>query len=49
MGSRLDLHYDDDVCAETDMNVVMTGKGTSSRWWGLPRVSLSTADCWTSC
>ena len=24
---RLDLHYDDDVCAETDMNVVMTGTG----------------------
>ena len=25
---RLDLHYDDDVRAETDMNVVMTGNGT---------------------
>ena len=25
---RLDLHYDDDVRAETDMNVVMTGRGT---------------------
>lgn len=25
---RLDLHYDDDVCAETDMNVVMTGGGS---------------------
>ena len=25
---RLDLHYDDDVRAETDMNVVMTGAGT---------------------
>ena len=24
---RLDLHYDDDVRAETDMNVVMTGTG----------------------
>ena len=24
----LDLHYDDDVRAETDMNVVMTGSGT---------------------
>jgi ribonuclease PH len=24
---RLDLHYDDDVRAETDMNVVMTGNG----------------------
>ena len=24
---RLDLHYDDDVHAETDMNVVMTGDG----------------------
>ncbi len=24
---RLDLHYDDDVNAETDMNVVMTGDG----------------------
>ena len=24
---RLDLHYDDDVRAETDMNVVMTGEG----------------------
>lgn len=24
---RLDLHYDDDVAAETDMNVVMTGDG----------------------
>lgn len=24
---RLDLHYDDDVRADTDMNVVMTGKG----------------------
>ena len=24
---RLDLHYDDDVRAETDMNVVMTGSG----------------------
>jgi ribonuclease PH len=24
---RLDLHYDDDVRAETDMNVVMTGRG----------------------
>ena len=24
---RLDLHYDDDVRAETDMNVVMTGGG----------------------
>ncbi len=46
---RLDLHYDDDVRAETDMNVVMTGKGTSSRCRGLPRWSLSTADCWTSC
>ena len=23
----LDLHYDDDVRAETDMNVVMTGSG----------------------
>ena len=25
---RLDLHYDDDVRAETDMNVVMTGDGS---------------------
>lgn len=25
---RLDLHYDDDVNADTDMNVVMTGSGT---------------------
>jgi ribonuclease PH len=25
---RLDLHYDDDVRAETDMNVVMTGAGS---------------------
>ncbi len=25
---RLDLHYDDDVRAETDMNVVMTGSGS---------------------
>jgi ribonuclease PH len=25
--ARLDLHYDDDVRAETDMNVVMTGDG----------------------
>src|SRR3954470_3775083 len=25
---RLDLHYDDDVRAETDMNVVMTGQGS---------------------
>lgn len=25
--ARLDLHYDDDVRAETDMNVVMTGGG----------------------
>jgi ribonuclease PH len=25
--ARLDLHYDDDVRAETDMNVVMTGAG----------------------
>jgi len=24
---RLDLHYDDDVAAATDMNVVMTGDG----------------------
>jgi len=24
---RLDLHYDDDVRADTDMNVVMTGRG----------------------
>ena len=24
---RLDLHYDDDVRAQTDMNVVMTGDG----------------------
>jgi ribonuclease PH len=24
---RLDLHYDDDVNADTDMNVVMTGDG----------------------
>ena len=24
---RLDLHYEDDVRAETDMNVVMTGSG----------------------
>jgi ribonuclease PH len=24
---RLDLHYDDDVRADTDMNVVMTGSG----------------------
>jgi ribonuclease PH len=24
---RLDLHYDDDVTADTDMNVVMTGDG----------------------
>ncbi len=24
---RLDLHYDDDVRAETDMNIVMTGNG----------------------
>jgi len=24
---RLDLHYDDDVTAETDMNIVMTGDG----------------------
>jgi ribonuclease PH len=24
---RLDLHYIDDVAAETDMNVVMTGSG----------------------
>jgi len=26
-GPRLDLHYDDDVAADTDMNVVMTGDG----------------------
>lgn len=26
--ARLDLHYDDDVRAETDMNVVMTGSGS---------------------
>jgi ribonuclease PH len=26
--ARLDLHYDDDVVAETDMNVVMTGSGS---------------------
>ena len=26
--ARLDLHYDDDVNAETDMNVVMTGSGS---------------------
>jgi len=25
--ARLDLHYDDDVAADTDMNVVMTGDG----------------------
>jgi ribonuclease PH len=25
---RLDLHYDDDVRAQTDMNVVMTGEGS---------------------
>ena len=25
--ARLDLHYDDDVRADTDMNVVMTGGG----------------------
>ena len=25
--ARLDLHYDDDVSADTDMNVVMTGDG----------------------
>jgi ribonuclease PH len=25
--ARLDLHYDDDVTADTDMNVVMTGDG----------------------
>ena len=25
--TRLDLHYDDDVNADTDMNVVMTGSG----------------------
>jgi len=25
--ARLDLHYDDDVVADTDMNVVMTGDG----------------------
>jgi ribonuclease PH len=25
--ARLDLHYDDDVRAETDMNIVMTGAG----------------------
>ena len=25
--ARLDLHYDDDVRADTDMNVVMTGDG----------------------
>ena len=25
--ARLDLHYDDDVAAEVDMNVVMTGSG----------------------
>jgi ribonuclease PH len=25
---RLDLHYDDDVRADTDMNIVMTGGGT---------------------
>ena len=24
---RLDLHYDDDVAADVDMNVVMTGTG----------------------
>lgn len=26
--ARLDLHYDDDVNADTDMNVVMTGSGS---------------------
>ena len=26
--ARLDLHYDDDVRADTDMNIVMTGSGT---------------------
>jgi ribonuclease PH len=25
--ARLDLHYDDDVAADTDMNIVMTGDG----------------------
>jgi ribonuclease PH len=25
--ARMDLHYDDDVAAETDMNIVMTGDG----------------------
>ena len=39
----LDLHYVEDVDADTDMNVVMTGEGGSSRCRAPPRVSRSTA------
>jgi ribonuclease PH len=49
---RLDLPYEEDVRAETDMNVVMTGEGSFVEVQGRPRASPSTAPSstrsWTS-
>ena len=47
---RLDLPYEEDVRAETDMNVVMTGDGqASSRCRAPPRARPSTAPSSTPC
>ena len=49
---RLDLHYDDDVRAETDMNVVMTGDGrfveVQGTAEGAPFDRRSSTPCWPS-
>ncbi len=45
----LDLAYVEDVRAETDMNVVVTGRGLSSRCRAPPRVRRSTSASSTSC
>ena len=46
---RLDLMYDEDVHAETDMNVVVTGGGRSSRCRARPRAHRSAAMSSTPC
>ena len=46
---RLDLHYDDDVAADTDMNVVMTGDGAFVEVQGTAEGAPFSRSCSTSC
>ena len=45
----LDLCYEEDVTAGTDMNVVMTGEGAYVEVQGTARAHPSTASCSTNC